>query len=215
MEVWRVLPNIYHSTIHHSSFSFSAPQKTNASAMQLIEQIQARFHQKNLENDLPKQQPKRASMYLDNAATVGILFDGTEHEEREVVLNYAEQLRKQGKKVKVLAFFNNKLKGEQFAYPAFNRLQMDWTLRPNSREALEFKEQAFDLLLNLTKKTVLPLDYLAALSKAKFRVGPFTEKTYCYDLMIDTSGQTDLKAFLQQVVFYMKKLRPAYEPAAV
>ena len=183
--------------------------------MQLIEQIRIRFHQKNLEKDLPKQQPKRASMYLDNAASVGILFDGTEPEEREAVLNYAEQLRKQGKKVKVLAFFNNKLKGEQFAYPAFNRLQMDWTLRPNSREAVEFKEQAFDLLLNLTKKTVLPLDYLAALSKAKFRVGPFTEKTYCYDLMIDTSGKMDLKAFLQQVVFYMKKLRPTYEAAAV
>ncbi|MCC6725876.1 MAG: hypothetical protein IT258_15315, partial [Saprospiraceae bacterium] len=119
--------------------------------MQLIEQIRARLHQRNLEKELPKQQPKRASMYLDNATTVGILFDGTEPSERETVLDYAEQLRKQGKKVKVLAFFNNKLKGGQFAFPAFNRLQMDWTLRPNSREAQEFKEQTFDLLLNLSK----------------------------------------------------------------
>jgi hypothetical protein len=183
-------------------------RKTNVCAMQLIEQIRTRFHFKNLEKELPKHQLMRASMYLDNASSVGILFDGTEPAERETVLDYAEQLRKQGKKVKVLAFFNNKLKGESFAFPAFNRLQMDWCLRPNSREALEFKEQ-------LTKSTVLPLDYLAAHSKARFRVGPFTEKTYCYDLMIDTSGKTDLKAFLQQVVFYMKKLRPTYEAAAV
>ncbi|MCU0348591.1 MAG: hypothetical protein MUC59_16760 [Saprospiraceae bacterium] len=183
--------------------------------MQLVEQIRARFHHSFLEKEMPKHQLKRASMYLDNASSIGILFDGTEPAERETVLDYAEQLKKQGKKVKLLAFFNNKLKGESFAFPAFNRLQTDWALRPNSREALEFVEQPFDLLLNITKNTVLPLDYLAAHSKARFRVGPFTEKTFCYDLMIDLSGKSDLKAFLQQVVFYLKKMRPTHEAAAV
>lgn len=153
-------------------------------------------------------------MYLDNAASIGILFDGTEQSEREIVLDYAEQLKKAGKKVKLLAFFNNKLKGESFAFPAFNRLEMDWALRPNSREALEFKDQNFDLLLNLTKNTVVPLDYLAALSKAKYRVGPYTDQTFCYDLMIEHAGKTDLKTFLQQVIFYMKKMRPNHEAAA-
>lgn len=183
--------------------------------MKLIEQIRTRFHHSFLEKELPTHQLKRASMYLDNAASIGILFDGTEPAERETVLNYAGQLREQGKKVKLLAFFNNKIKGKSFAYPVFNRLQMDWAMRPNSREALEFKDQTFDLLLNLTKSTVLPLDYLAAHSKARFRVGPFTSKTYCYDLMIEHSGKSDLKAFLHQVVFYMKKMQPTYEAAAV
>jgi hypothetical protein len=183
--------------------------------MQLIEQIRARFHHSFLEKELPAHQLKRASMYLDNASSIGILFDGTEPAERETVLDYAEQLKKQGKKVKVLAFFNNKLKGDSFSFPAFNRLQTDWALRPNSREALEFKEQSFDLLLNLTKSTVLPLDYLAAHSKARFRVGPFTPKTYCYDLMIDHAGKSDLKTYLQQVVFYLKKMQTNYAKAAV
>lgn len=183
--------------------------------MQLIEQLRTRFHHAALEKELPKHQIKRSTMYLDNAATLGILFDGTEPAEREIVLDFAEQMKKQGKKVKLLAFFNNKLKGESFAFPAFNRLQMDWKLCPNSREALEFKEQPFDLLLNLTKNTVLQLDYLAAHSKARFRVGPFTDKTYCYDLMIDNAGKSDLKAFLQQVVFYLKKMQPSYAKAAV
>ncbi|MBK9018388.1 MAG: hypothetical protein IPM82_32500 [Saprospiraceae bacterium] len=154
-------------------------------------------------------------MYLDNAAYIGILFDGTEPAEREMVLDYAGQLKKAGKKVKLLAFFDNKLKGESFAFPAFNRQQVDWALRPNSREALEFKDQPFDLLLNLTKNSVIPLDYLAALSKARFRVGPYTDQTFCYDLMIEHSGKTDLKTYLQQVIFYMKKMRPNHEATAV
>lgn len=154
-------------------------------------------------------------MYLDNAKSIGILFDGTEQAEREIVLGYAEQLKQQGKKVKLLAFFNNKLKGDNFSFAAFNRQQLDWAMRPTSREALEFKDQPFDLLLNISHSSILPLDYLAAHSKARFRVGPFTENTFCYDLMIDYPVKTDLKAFLHQVVFYMKKMRPNYEAAAI
>jgi hypothetical protein len=151
-------------------------------------------------------------MYLDNATSIGILFDGTEPEDREEVLRYADDLRAAGKKVKVLAFFNNKLKGQQFAYPAFNQAELDWSLRPKNREALEFKEQQFDLLLNLSKASVPPLDWLAAHSPARFRVGPFTPSTHCYDLMIE--GKLDLKGFLRQVVFYLKNMRQKHEQAA-
>lgn len=182
--------------------------------MQFLEQIRLHLHRSFLKKELSTQKSQRGTMYLDDANYIGILFDGTEQSEREIVLDYAEQLKKAGKKVKLLAFFNNKLKGESFAFPAFNRLQMDWVLRPNSQEALEFKDHPFDLLLNLTKETVVPLDYIAALSKAKYRVGPYTDQTFCYDLMIEHSGKKDLKAFLQQVIFYMKKMRPNHEAAA-
>lgn len=183
--------------------------------MQSIEQIRTYFHRTTLHKELSGHRIKRSSMYLDNATSIGILFDGTTPSEREIVLDFAEQMKKQGKKVKLLAFFNNKLKSDNFAFPVFNRLQLDWTLRPVSREALEFKEQVFDLLLNLTKQSVLPLDYIAAHSKAKFRVGPLTEAVYCYDLMIDHTGKSDLKNYLQQVVSYLKKMQPNYATAAI
>lgn len=154
-------------------------------------------------------------MYLDNAATIGILFDGTEPAEREMVLEFAEQLKTKGKKVKLLAFFNNKLKSENFTFDHFNRQQVDFALRPKSHESKDFLEQPFDLLLNLSRKSILPLDYLAAHSKARFRVGPFTEKTFCYDLMIELAPQKGLKAFIQQVEFYMKSMRSKREVAAV
>lgn len=182
--------------------------------MQFLEQIRLRFHRSFLKKELVTQKSKRSTMYLDSANFIGILFDGTEPAEREIVLAYAEQLKETGKKVKLLAFFDNKLKGESFAFPAFNRLQLDWALRPTSREALEFKDQPFDLLLNISKNSVTPLDYLAALSKARFRVGPYTDQTFCYDLLIEHAGKMDLKTFHQQVIFYMKKMRPNHEAAA-
>ena len=182
--------------------------------MKFIEEIRTRLHHSFLKRELPPHPVKRSSMYLDNASSVGILFDGTEPEDRKLVLDFAEKLKKAGKKVKLLAFFDNKLKSADFTFLHFNRLQLDFALRPKTRDVTEFIGQEFDLLLNLSNRSILPLDYIAALSRAKFRVGPFTEKTFCYDLMMDQSGKKDLGAFLQQVIFYMKKMRPDHETAA-
>lgn len=176
--------------------------------MQFIEQIRARLHDASLAKEIPFQKVGRSSIYLDNASSVGILFDATLPEDKEVVLDFAEKLKRDGKKVKLLAFFDNKIQTADFTFPYLNQQKLDWALRPKSPEALAFAEQPFDLLINLSKSDIRPLDYIAAHSKAKFRVGPVTEKTYCYDLMIENAGQADLKAFLQQVIFYMKKMRP-------
>ncbi|MCB0519192.1 MAG: hypothetical protein H6577_15600 [Lewinellaceae bacterium] len=183
--------------------------------MQLFEQMRTRIHHYLLQKETSPLGVLRSSMYLDNANSIGILFDSTEQADREMILEYAERLKEKGKKVKLLAFFNNKLKSENFAFDHFNRQQLDWALRPQTREAIDFWEQPFDLLLCLSRKSMLPLDYIAARSKARFRVGPFTEKTFCYDLMIEQSDKKDLKAFIQQIEFYMKNMRPKLEAAAV
>lgn len=181
--------------------------------MQFLEQIRTRLNGYFLKKELPAHQISRSSMCLDNANAVGIMFDGTKLESREIVIEFAEKLKREGKKVKLLAFFNNKLKSENFTFHHFNRRQLDFALRPNSAEAVEFMNQPFDLLLNLSNVSLLPLDYIAARSKARFRVGPFTENTFSYDLMIDLSAQKGLKAFIQQITFYLKKMRPDYEAA--
>lgn len=183
--------------------------------MQFIEKLRIRFHDSALEKEMRQRKADRGTMYLDNAMSVGILFDATLPENKEIALDFAEKLKRDGKKVKLLAFFDNKIKSGDFTFPYFNQQQLDWLLRPQSPEATAFSEQPFDLLLNISASDTRPLDYIAARSKAKLRVGPFTEKTYCYDLMIDHNQKNDRKAFLQQVVFYMKKMRQQYEPSAI
>ncbi len=181
--------------------------------MQFIEQIRTRLHNSFLKKEISSHQAGRSSMSIEDAKSIGILFDGTDPGNRKLVLDYAEKLKKAGKKISLLAFYNSKQESEELDFPHFNRKQLDFALRPKTPEVLEFIEKQFDLLLNVCNQSVLQLDYVAARSKAKFRVGPFTEKTFCYDLMIDHSGKNDLGAFLQQVIFYMKKMRPDYEAA--
>jgi hypothetical protein len=183
--------------------------------MQYIEQVRTRLHNSFLRKELPFNPISRHSVSLDQAASIGILFDGTDPEDRETVLRYADKLKEEGKKVKLLAFFNNNLKSQNFAFHFFNRRQVDFYLRPKNRDAMEFAEQSFDLLLNLSSRNILPLDFIAAHSKARFRVGPHTENTFCYDLMIEHSERKGLSAYLQEVISYLKTMQPDYEAAVI
>ncbi len=183
--------------------------------MELFEQLRTRFHHRLLRNELPVHQVKRHSVFLNNATTVGLLFDATAKDSRDTVLRFADRLKNKGKEVKLLGYFNEKLKSADFTFDHFDKTQLDWALRPRKEVASAFVLQRFDLLLNLSQKTVLPLDYIAAHSKARFRVGPFTENTVCYDLMIDQDERKGLDAFLQQVLYYLEKMQPAGTVAAV
>ena len=175
--------------------------------MNLFEQLRTRMHEQLLRKNLPTRQVERSSLSLDQAKSIGILFDGSKPEDRELVLNYAKKLKGQGKKVKLMAYFDSDLKSENFTYWHFNKKQVDWALRPKTKEAEDFAQRPFDLLINLSRNAIIPLEYIAALSKARFRVGPSTEKTFCYDLMIEHDSKQDLKVFLQQVVHYLKNMR--------
>ncbi len=177
--------------------------------MNFIESIRIRMHQRFLRKELAAPRRACSTVYLENAKTVGILFDATQLDEREIVLGFARQLEQQGKAVKLLAFFDQKLDAtNSFSFKSFSRKQLDWALRPVSVAADDFIKQSFDLLLNLSKRTILPLDFVAARSKAKYRVGPYTGNTFCYDMMIELPTRHTLDDFLRQAIFYLKKLRP-------
>lgn len=183
--------------------------------MNFINQIRTRIHESLLRKNLPSHPIERSSISLEKALSVGFLFDGTQSEDRELVLGYAKKLKANGKKVKLLSFFDNDLKSENFTFAHFNKKQLDWALRPKLKTVEDFMQQPFDLLINLSKKNILPLEYVAANSKARFRVGPSTEHTYCYDLMIEHTEKQSLKFFIQQVEQYLRAMHPGHIAEAI
>ncbi len=181
--------------------------------MDFIEQIRTRLHHYLLDREMPSRNIGRSSVFLENARSVGLLFDAALPEETEVVQGFARSLESKGKKVMQLGYFDEKLQNGNLGFASFSKKQLDWALRPKMEEATEFLRQPFDLLINLSTKSVLPLDYIAAHSKARFRVGPFTENTFCYDLMIEQDAKDGLKAFLKQVLHYLEKMQPRVRKA--
>jgi hypothetical protein len=183
--------------------------------MNALHALKRKLHQRALAKQLRQLNNRHLSVDFESAKSIGILFDGTELGPREQILSYAKQLKSRGKKVKLLAFMNNRQENEGFVFKSFNKKELDFFLRPKSEEVREFIETPFDILLNLTPQPVLPLEYIAAVSKALFRVSRYHEQSEAYEMMVDLPENADIKELIKQIEFFLNKMQRTNEAAAV
>lgn len=185
--------------------------------MDLLQRLRLFFYKKRLNRILNvNEKITRKSIRFDRAKFIGILFDASDMSYRDEVVKYAEALKKKGKKVKLLGFINTKEAQENLTFDFFNKKQLDFSLLPKSEIVNQFIKQPFDLLINLFFHENLPLEYISAASKARFRVGKHSTQTHSFDLMIDMKeSKKGLTYFTKQLELILQKMnKPAYEPAA-
>ncbi len=99
--------------------------------------------------------------------------------------------------------------------------EVNWKMIPKSAEVSQFLTERFDILINLylpaqekDHKKNQPIEYISALSKAKLRVGPFSENTASFDLIIDVPAKADLQHLIKQIDFFLNRINsPVYETA--
>lgn len=181
----------------------------------MLKNLRLKFHFRALHKELNKRQPSndRGAVTWKGAKSIGILFDANEPDIRKHILQYAGTLRKKGKQVRLLGYLSQQQEGEEFPFRTFSPKDQDWRYCPKSDEALDFMAQPFDLLFFLGLQSTIWSEYLTALSKAKLRVGPPTEHTYAYDLMIEVPEQAGLPAFIKQMENLLGKTNTPYEAA--
>jgi len=149
---------------------------------------------------------RRHPVPFNSAQSVGVLFDATEQVQRDQVMPFIESIKKQVKQVTAIGFLQNKQDASSFSFKGFNLNDIDWLGRPKKEVLENYAGEAFDFLICIYQKECLPIEYIAALSKAQMRVGPYTDNTYCYDLIIDTTKNDSTKHFLKEVEFYLHKI---------
>jgi hypothetical protein len=152
--------------------------------------------------------PKRTITNLADAHSVGIIYDSSDPDHDITITKFAEMLRNKGKKVDIIAYINDKKVDHKGDIEVFNPKAVNWYGVPLDDRVSAFCNKPFDLLICALLKESKPLEYIAYLSKAKYRIGPFDEqKTYCYDLMIEMGANSGLDYLLQQMIYFLEKIR--------
>lgn len=179
---------------------------TKGSIMGLLHNLKTSLQERALRR-LMAQQPAafRGAMHYDHARQVSIVFNASDLKEREQVLRFAEKLTQNGKKVSLLGFFDHAVESSDFMFPIFTEADFDWMLRSKSEPVNTFLQQSTDLLIHANTHPGMYELLVVASAKAKVRVGPYAEHTECYELMADTSGNTDIAYYLKQVEFLLQK----------
>lgn len=170
----------------------------------MIQKIKSLFHRYFLKKELKFHQSERNVMTLDTAKEIGIIFYANSPDDTNVINQLANYLKEQKKKVNILAFYNSKKTALNFNFPYFNKKDINWHFEPVSQNVTEFIQKKFDILINLVVGDCPPLEYVSALSNAKFRMGKYeNDKMYCADMMIDLGGKTDIAFLAEQVKRYL------------
>ncbi len=177
----------------------------------MFEKLRLRLFERDLHKRLQKCRHQRASLSLEKARHIGILFEGTELNEREPILAYAQQLKKAGKRVRLMAFMDNTTDNSNFPFSSFNRKDLNWLFIPKAEEVQQFIEEPFDLLLHFALEPKPWMNYISALSAARFRVGSAKALPEACDLMLDMSKGGGMKEFIRQAEQYLKKMHTENE----
>lgn len=176
--------------------------------MKLWNDIQSYFYKRHLREKTESSKPKRVLTNLTDAKSIGIIYDSTNPDNDIVITRFAENLRKQGKEVELLGFINDNKLDHKADIQVFNKKQLDWKQVPNDPRVEAFVGKRFDLLLACFVEENLPLEFIAATSSAKWRLGPYSEaKTAYYDMMINLGSKNNLPYFLEQSVDFLNKIK--------
>lgn len=150
----------------------------------------------------------REMLNLKKAKTIGILYDATQTENIIEITKYSEQLKQHGKHIEILGYKNQQIKEEDIPM-FFNKKDVSWFSIPNHERVEKFRTTKFDILICAFSNECLPLEYIAATSKATFRVGSFNKsKAAYYELMIHTKENMSLNYLLKQINHFLQVINP-------
>jgi len=146
------------------------------------------------------------------ARKIGMLYDATSEQDYELVKQYIKGIRTDHKEVFALGYVDKKqLPVSQFAQLGldfFTRKDLKWNMIPDSLEIRNFIGEPFDILINLNEGNCFPLNYITAVSKAKFRIGRYHKKNLSnFDMLIEAGNSTSLANFIREVDKYLRIIK--------
>ena len=181
--------------------------------MKLYGKVRSALGRYSFKKELKKIDNVHETVGFDEAKKIGILYDATVESDYEVVKEYVKRIRAEYKKdILAMGFVEKKkLPHSQFAQYGFDFFclkDLDFRMIPNDPIVNNFINERFDILINLNAEKCFPLQYIAALSKARFRVGRYDRRTvHCYDMMINLKGDPGIKTMIEEIEIFLKKLK--------
>lgn len=148
---------------------------------------------------------------LEQANSIGIIFALESEEEYHYINALVSRLIQSGKEVKIIGF----LPGTVIPNYYLAKLKMDIFTKKDlnllgiSKKPFvdRFIREEFDLLIDLTTKEYLALDYIAGCSHANFKTGRYSEKMAdVFDFLIKKPGEMENRKFIETVVNYLRTI---------
>ena len=184
--------------------------------MSFIDNIKNSYASRKIKSEAKNISRQKIPVNIDAAKTVGIAFRFSTVEDFELLKKYVIYLRELKKKVKAIGYYTTKeeppVQYSKVDYDFFSKKSHNWYGKPTDHIVTNFIEEEFDIFIDLNVNEEPVLTYVAAMSRAKFKLGRFEENDYIHDLLFEAPKEKGLKFFLRQVDTYLAMInKPAEE----
>lgn len=178
--------------------------------MEMLGSIRTYFFEKEKNKRIRLGPPAKLGFQRNRKNHYGLLVDASNPDDRNIAIAFAEALRKEGNRVKILGFVNGKMESLALSFDVFTSADLTRISKvPKSPLAISFMDQSFDVLINLSiSHNHKPLEYICAVSKASFRIGPWYKdmEQNVYDLCIHVDEKANLKKWINEVMHTLQKI---------
>lgn len=172
--------------------------------MNWIDQIKTAVGKRVLANKFRNQTHVPSICNLKEANNIGIIYNATEYISFEIIRNLVKELAHDSRKVTVLGYVDSKKLIDHYLYRKgfdfFSKNELNWYYRPVSPVVEQFIKEPFDLLINLSLEEYYPINYITALSSAKFKTGKYSPGDIYLDFMIDIEKEKQTMKNLQKEI---------------
>ena len=161
-----------------------------------------------LNKHLPKNQRFRKIVNLDDAKTLGIIYELKDEQTYNHINRFVKLLQDKQITVKAIGYFDGNIRPiyaiEKLSLDYYDRKDLNWYAKPKGNYVSDFIKTDFDILIDLSLNELFQTKYIAGLSKAKFKVGKDGENNKAiFDLMIDINSKTTLDEFITLIIHYL------------
>ncbi len=172
--------------------------------MKWLNNIKVLAGKRVLNNLLASVKRSPAVCTLQEAESIGIIYNATEYVSFEIIRNLVKDLTHESKKVTVLGYVDSKNLIDNYLYRKgfdfFSKNELNWYYKPVSPLVDQFISEPFDLLINLSLDDHYPIRYITSLSAARFKTGRYTTDDMCLDLMIDIEREKQTMQMLHREI---------------
>jgi hypothetical protein len=180
----------------------------------MLRKFISNYFRKRLVDYFLKQQRNARIQTLGNSRSIGILWNPVDEGSIETYELARKTLKEKGLAVTGLGYTDKKTEQNLslIAHSGFsNYSNTGFSGRPQTGPGVQFVMEQFDILIDLSIKKVLALEYILVHSEAAFKVGWESEGTNYYDLNIDVSSQPNCRFLMEQAFFYLEKINGSQE----
>ncbi len=178
----------------------------------MLDRLRMALLRRSLRQLVEHSKRRRRPHTFDTARSVALLFDASEEETRKIVALWAEGFteREHRKRLHVLAFVDDAHTVGQSRFPQFTAQDLGWRGRLEGPAVEHFLAETPDLLLCFNPRQLLPVQWVAAASKATMKIGNTNEPPHDFDLVVETPPEKDIQFFLREATHYLSKIVPVH-----